>query len=74
MTTLLENRPSAIGDARQPVGTDAVHTVDEVLASVAELAPLVARRGAEIARERGLPADLGGALRSARRYGLLGED
>ena len=71
MTILLSNEPSALGDAEQSGATGPERTLDQVLASIAELAPLVARHGGEIERERRLPPGLLGALKSARIYGML---
>ena len=71
MTMLFSNRQPTISDAQQSGRTSPGRTVDQVLASIAELAPLVARRGLQIERERRLPADVVGALKSARIYGML---
>ena len=71
MTILFSNKTSAFSDAQQSGETEPEHTLAQVLASIAELAPLVAQRVGEIERERQLPADLVGALKSARVYGML---
>ena len=71
MTTLLKNRLPATSDVRQSGETDPVRTLDDVLASIAALAPLIVQRGLEIERERRLPAEIVSALKAARVYGLL---
>jgi len=71
MTTFPDSKHMAISDAQQSDATNPERALDQVLANVAELAPLVAERGPEIERERRLPADLVRALKSARVYSLL---
>ena len=71
MTTLLSASQPTTSDAQQSGETEPERTLVQVLASIAELAPLVAQRGLQIERERRLPADLVDALRSARIYGML---
>ena len=71
MTTLLSTSQPTISEVQQSGETAPVPTLDQVLASVAELAPLVAQRGGEIERAQRLPPDLVDALRSARVYGML---
>lgn len=71
MTMLLSTGQPTVGEAQQSDEAGPVRTGDDVLASIAALAPLVAQCGAEIERKRRLPADLVGALKAARIYGLL---
>ena len=71
MTMPLSTGQPTISDAQQSGEAGPLRTLDQVLASIAELAPRVAQRGREIERERRLPADLVDALKSARIYGML---
>ena len=71
MTMLLNTGQPTISDAKQSGETAPERTLDQVLANIAELAPLVAQCGGEIERERRLSAGLVGALKSARIYGML---
>ncbi len=71
MTMLLSNKPSVFSESQQSDGIAPARTLDQVLADIAALAPLVAQCGGEIERERRLPADLVGALKAARVYGML---
>ena len=71
MTMLLSTGQPTISDAQQSGEIAPEPTLDQVLASVAELAPLIAQCGPEIEHKRRLPADLVGALKSARIYGML---
>jgi len=70
MTTFPDSKHMAISDAQQSDATNPERALDQVLASVAGLAPVVAQRGPEVERERRLPADLVRALKSARIYGM----
>lgn len=71
MTMLLNTGQPTISDAKQSGETAPERTLDQVLANIAELAPLVAQCGGKIERERRLSAGLVGALKSARIYGML---
>ena len=62
MTMLLSASQPTTSDAQQLGETDPERTLAQVLASIAELASLVAQRGLQIERERRLPADLIDAL------------
>jgi alkylation response protein AidB-like acyl-CoA dehydrogenase len=67
MTTLLDKQRSATSNLQSPDET----TLDQVLSSVAALAPMVARLAPDIEQGRRLPPELVSALRSARIYGML---
>ena len=71
MTMPLSTGQPTISDAQQSGGIAPKRTLDQVLASVAGLAPLIGQCGPEIEHKRRLPADLVGALKSARIYGML---
>ena len=71
MTMLLSTSQPTISDAQQSGETDPEPTLDQVLASIAELAPLVAQRSLQIERDRRLPTDLVDVLKAARVYGML---
>ncbi|HUB45375.1 MAG TPA: acyl-CoA dehydrogenase family protein [Acetobacteraceae bacterium] len=67
MTTLLDKQRSAASIVQNPDEA----TVDQVLARVAALAPMVARLAPDIEQGRRLPEELVSALRSARIFGML---
>jgi alkylation response protein AidB-like acyl-CoA dehydrogenase len=67
MTTLLDKQRSATRKVQVPDET----TLDQVLARIAVLAPMVARLAPDIEQGRRLPAELVSALKSARIYGML---
>ena len=67
MTTVLDRQGSA---TRKVQGRDEA-TLDQVLARIAALAPMIARLAPDIEQDRRLPAELVSALKSARIYGML---
>ena len=67
MTTLLDKKRSATLNVQSPKEA----TLDQVLARISALAPMVARLAPDIEQDRQMPAELVSALKSARIYSML---
>jgi indole-3-acetate monooxygenase len=67
MTTHLDKKQSAIGNVQNPDEA----TLDQVLARIGALAPMITRLASSIEQDRQLPAELVSALKSARIYSML---